>query len=136
MGIDMKRLLLIGLIGLMGLMGLVGCKATRVIEQVPVEVHDTVYQKMVQRDSVFVDRWHSVEVKGDTVFVRDSFAVVRYIRTTDTAYKVVERPITVTRTETVEVEKRLHWWQKGLMWMGVIGLVCLVGWIGIRIYRK
>jgi len=43
----MKRLFLIGLIGLMGLMGLVGCKATRVIEQVPVEVHDTVYQKMV-----------------------------------------------------------------------------------------
>ena len=114
----------------MGLMGLVGCKATRVIEQVPVEVHDTVYQKMVQRDSVFVDRWHSVEVKGDTVFVTNE------VTKTDTAYRYVERPITVTRTETVEVEKKLHWWQKGLMWMGVIGLVCLVGWIGIRIYRK
>ena len=136
MVIDMKRLLLIGLIGLMGLMGLVGCKATRVIEQVPVEVHDTVYQKMVQRDSVFVDRWHSVEVKGDTVFVTNEVTKTKFVTKTDTAYRYVERPITVTRTETVEVEKRLHWWQKGLMWMGVIGLVCLVGWIGIRIYRK
>ena len=132
----MKRLLLIGLIGLMGLMGLVGCKATRVIEQVPVAVHDTVYQKMVQRDSVFVDRWHSVEVKGDTVFVTNEVTKTKFVTKTDTAYRYVERPITVTRTETVEVEKRLHWWQKGLMWMGVIGLVCLVSWIGIRIYRK
>ena len=130
MVIDMKRLFLIGLMGLMGLMGLVGCKATRVIEQVPVAVHDTVYQKMVQRDSVFVDRWHSVEVKGDTVFVTNE------VTKTDTAYRYIERPITVTRTETVEVEKRMHWWQKGLMWMGVIGLVCLGLWIGIRIYRK
>ena len=113
-----------------------GCKATRVIEQVPVEVHDTVYQKMVQRDSVFVDRWHSVEVKGDTVFVTNEVTKTKYVTKTDTAYRYIERPITVTRTETVEVEKRLHWWQKGLMWMGVIGVVCLVGWIGIRIYRK
>ena len=110
-----------------------GCKATRVIEQVPVEVHDTVYQKMVQRDSVFVDRWHSVEVKGDTVFVTNEVIKTRVVAKTDTAYRYVERPITVTRTETVEVEKRLHWWQKGLMWMGVIGLVCLVGWVIIRI---
>ena len=113
-----------------------GCKATRVIEQVPVAVHDTVYQKMVQRDSVFVDRWHSVEVKGDTVFVTNEVTKTKVVTKTDTAYRYVERPITVTRTETVEVEKRLHWWQKGLMLMGVIGLVCLVGWIGIRIYRK
>ncbi len=113
-----------------------GCKATRVIEHVPVEVHDTVYQKMVQRDSVFVDRWHSVEVKGDTVFVTNEVTKTKVVTKTDTAYRYVERPITVTRTETVEVEKRLHWWQKGLMWMGVIGLVCLVIWVGIRIYRK
>ena len=113
-----------------------GCKATRVIEQVPVAVHDTVYRKMVQRDSVFVDRWHSVEVKGDTVFVTNEVTKTKVVTKTDTAYRYVERPITVTRTETVEVEKRLHWWQKGLMWMGVIGLVCLVSWIGIRIYRK
>jgi len=132
----MKKLLLIGLMGLMGLMGLGGCKATRVIEQVPVEVHDTVYQKMVQRDSVFVDRWRRVEVKGDTVFVTNEVTKMKYVTKTDTAYRYIERPITVTRTESVEVEKRLHWWQKGLMWMGVIGLVCLGLWIGIRIYRK
>ena len=58
------------------------------------------------------------------------------VNKTDTAYRYVERPITVTRTETVEVEKRLHWGQKGLMWMGAIGLLCVVVWIGIRIYRK
>ena len=115
---------------------LFGCKGIKQVVEVPVYVHDTTAVLKEVHDSTYIDRWHTEYLKGDTVFVRDSFAVVRYIRTTDTAYKVVERPITVTRTETVEVEKRLHWWQKGLMWMGVIGLVCLAGWIGIRIYRK
>lgn len=128
----MKRLLLIALVCLLS----AGCRTAKVIEQVPVYVHDTTAVVKEVHDSTYIDRWHTEYLKGDTVFVRDSFAVVRYFRTTDTAYKVVERPITVTRTETVEVEKRLHWWQKGLMWMGVIGLLCVVGWIGIRFYRK
>lgn len=130
----MKKVL-IGLMGLMGLMGLASCKATKVIEQVPVYVHDTTATVKEVHDSTFVDRWHTVYQKGDTVFVRDSFAVIQYRLITDTAYKLVERPVTVTRIETVEVEKPLRWWQKGLVWMGVIGLLGLMGWIGIKIYR-
>ena len=131
----MKKVL-IGLMGLMGLMGLVGCKATKVIEQVPVYVHDTTAKVKEVHDSTFIDRWHTVYQKGDTVFDTKTITITKTVTKTDTAYKVVERPITVTQTERVEVKKPLAWWQKGLMWMGVIGLLGLMGWIGIKIYRK
>ena len=131
----MKKVL-IGLMGLMGLMGLVGCKATKVIEQVPVYVHDTTATVKEVYDSTFVDRWHTVYQKGDTVYDTKTITITKTVTKTDTAYKVVERPVTVTQTETVEVEKPLRWWQKGLMWMGVIGLLGLMGWIGIKIHVK
>lgn len=130
----MKRML-IGLMGLMGLMGLVGCKATKVIEQVPVYVHDTAYQTKEVHDSVFVEKEKIVETKGDTVYETKTITKTKTVTRTDTAYKVIERPITVTQTETAEVEKPLRWWQKGLMWMGLVGLMGFMGWIGIKIYR-
>ena len=84
--IDMNVLLRYCVIALLCLL-LAGCRTAKVIEQVPVEVHDTVYQKMVQRDSVFVDRWHSVEVKGDTVFVTNEVTKTKMVTKTDTAYR-------------------------------------------------
>lgn len=98
------------------------CRTVRVIEQVPVEVHDTVYQKMVQHDSTFIDRWHTVEVKGDTVFLTNNQITVKYRTVTDTTYKYIERPVTVTVEQIREVKKPLRWWQKGLMWAGAIGI--------------
>ena len=115
---------------------LFGCKGIKQVVEVPVYVHDTTAVLKEVHDSTYIDRWHTEYLKGDTVFVTNEVTKTKFVTKTDTAYRYIERPITVTRTETVEVEKRLHWWQKGLMWMGVIGLVCLVGWIGIRIYRK
>ena len=131
----MKKGLRFTVYGLL-LLTLVGCKATKVIEQVPVYVHDTMATVKEVHDSTFIDRWHAVYQKGDTVFDTKTITITKTITKTDTAYKVVERPVTVTQTETVEVEKPLRWWQKGLMWMGLVGLMGLMGWIGIKIYRK
>ena len=131
----MKKGLRFTVYGLLLLM-LGGCKATKVIEQVPVYVHDTAYQTKEVHDSTYIDRWHTIIQKGDTIFVTDEMTKIKYVTKTDTDYKVVERPVTVTQTETVEVKKPLAWWQKGLMWMGVIGLLGLMGWIGIKIYVK
>ena len=102
------------------------CRTVRVVEQVPVEVHDTMYRNVIQHDSTYVDRWHTVEMKGDTVFVCDSHMSVTYRTITDTAYKYVEKPVTVTVEQIKEVAKPLRWWQKALMWSGVAAVVVLL----------
>lgn len=88
------------------------CRTVRVVEQVPVEVHDTAYITKTLHDSTYIDRWHTEYIKGDTVYVTNAETKVVYKYVTDTAYKYVEKPVTVTRTETVEVKKPLSWWVK------------------------
>ena len=93
-------------------------------------LHDTVRTVQVQHDSTYVDRWRTQYVKGDTIYITDEVTkiVTKIVR--DTAYKYVEKPVTISKTETVEVEKTLRWWQKGLMWIGVVGLMGLMGLMG------
>ena len=118
------------------LLTLVGCKTVKVIEQVPVYVHDTAYQTKEVHDRTYIDRWHTIIQKGDTIFVTDEVTKIKYVTKTDTAYKVVEKPVIVSKTETVEVERPLRWWQKMFMYMGLVGLMALIGWIVLKIYRK
>lgn len=113
-----------------------GCKSLKQTVEVPVYVHDTAYLAKEVHDSTFIDRWHTVEVKGDTVFVTNEQITVKLRTITDTAYKYVEKPVTVTVEQIKEVEKPLRWWQKGLMWMGVVGLMGLMGLIGWRILKR
>ena len=131
----MKNCLRFTVYGLL-LLTLVGCKTVKVIEQVPVYVHDTAYQTKEVHDSTYIDRWHTIIQKGDTIFVTDEVTKIKYVTKTDTAYKVVEKPVIVSKTETVEVERPLRWWQKMFMYMGLVGLMALIGWIVLKIYRK
>lgn len=103
------------------LCALSSCKQT---EYIP--IHDTTYTVREVHDSTYVDRWHTIEVKGDTVHVRDSHMSVTYRTITDTAYKYIEKPVTVTVEQIKEVAKPLSWWQKALMWSGVAVLVVLL----------
>ena len=130
------RKFVLGLMGLMGLIGLVGCKATKVIEQVPVYIHDTTQTVRELHDSVYIDRWHTEYQKGDTIYITDEVTKMVTKIKIDTAYKYVEKPVTISKTETVEVEKPLRWWQKTLMGMGVVGLMGLMGLIGWRILKR
>lgn len=118
------------------LSSLASCRTVRVIEQVPVEVHDTVYQKMVQHDSIYIDHFREVTKKNDTIYITDSIAVVKHHFTTDTAYRYIEKPVTVSKTETVEVKKPLAWWQKGLMWAGAIGIFIALAAVAVRLRRS
>ena len=122
--------------GLMGLIGLVGCKAVKETVEVPVYIHDTTQTVRELHDSIYIDRWHTEYQKGDTIFVTDEVTkiVTKIVR--DTAYKYVEKPVTISKTETVEVKKPLTWWQKTLMGIGVVGLMGLMGLIGWRILKR
>lgn len=112
------------------------CRTVRVVEQVPVEVHDTVYQKMVQRDSIYIDHFREVTQKNDTIYITDEVTKTKIVTKTDTAYRYIERPVTVAKIETVEVEKPLRWWQKGLMWTGAIGILTALAAVALRLRRR
>ena len=88
-------------------------------------VHDTTYIAKVQHDSTYIDRWHEVIKKGNTVY--DTKVINKYRdRTVHDTVKVVEEiPVEVETERVVEVEKPLGWWQKTLMWAGCLGLLAL-----------
>ena len=113
-----------------------GCKGLKQTVEVPVYVHDTTQTVRELHDSIYIDRWHTEYQKGDTIYITDEVTktVTKIVR--DTAYKYVEKPVTISKTETVEVKKPLRWWQKGLMWIGVVGLMGLMGLIGWRILKR
>lgn len=83
---------------------------------------------VVVRDSVFT------LIKGDTVFIKEyhyrdraqKIDAAAYQASKDTVWK--ERTVTEYRTkiETVEVERKLAWWQKALMWSGAAALLALL----------
>lgn len=93
-----KVFILVAIITLLG-----ACKSTK-----NVPIHDTIYiskyvtDVQVQYDSIYIDRWHTNFVKGDTIILQDSVIIYKYasrsdtLRLTDTAY--------VTNTEVVEKE--------------------------------
>lgn len=108
---------------------LTGCKAVKQTVEVPVYVHDTTYVSKEVHDSTYIDKWHTIYINGDTVWLHDSIVVYRYKLKTDTAYKYIEKPVVVSKTETVEVKKPLSWWQKTFVWIGVLCLIGIVLWL-------
>lgn len=106
-----------------------GCKAVKQTVEVPVYVHDTTYVAKEVHDSTFIDRWHTEYQKGDTIFITNEVTKIVTKLKTDTAYKYIEKPVVVSKTETVEVKKPLSWWQKTFVWIGVLCLIGIVLWL-------
>jgi hypothetical protein len=105
---------------------LVSCRTVRVVEQVPVYVHDTLRLTQTLHDSIYIDHFREVTQMNDTIYITDEVTKTVTKIVTDTAYRYIEKPVTLTETETVEVAKPLRWWQKALMWSGVAALVALL----------
>ena len=122
----MKRLQIVTIL-LMSAICFCGCKSWHKVVEVPVYVHDTTYKTKEVHDSTYVDRWHTIIQKGDTIFVTDEVTKIKYVTKTDTASKVVEKPVIVSKTETVEVKRPLNWWQKTFIGIGVVSLLALLG---------
>ena len=108
---------------------LTGCKTVKQTVEVPVYVHDTTYVAKEVHDSTFIDRWHTEYQKGDTIFITNEVTKIVTKIKTDTAYKYIEKPVVVSKTETVEVKKPLSWWQKTFVWIGVLCLIGIVLWL-------
>ena len=114
---------------------LAGCKAVKQTVEVPVYVHDTTYVAKEVHDSTFIDRWHTEYQKGDTIFITNEVTKIVTKIKTDTAYKYIEKPVIVSKTETVEVKKPLSWWQKTFVGIGVLCLIGIVLWVVLKLRK-
>ena len=77
------------------------CRTTSTSAIVPVHsaTHDTIFLRKLKYDSVYIDRWQSIERKADTVFYDRVKTEFRYRLLRDTVYK--------TRTDTIPVVKQV-----------------------------
>jgi hypothetical protein len=103
-----------------------------IVEQTHTQTHtDIVRDTLVWRDSVY----HFV--KGDTVVIERYHNTERVERVgiSDTLRDTIPRIVTVTETRIVE-KNVLHWWQKALMFAGIVGIVGMLVVVGAKSLGK
>lgn len=114
----------------LGLSG--GC--SRKVVYVPTESAtlrvDTLREISARVDSVWVKDSVSLRTSGDTVFLERWRDRYKYVGRVDTVYKARVDSIRIREPFPVEVvkevEKKLSWWQKSLIWLGGIMLTFLI----------
>ncbi len=120
---------------------LCGCRTKYITQteyeykEVPVVVHDTLTQKLWSHDTTIVRDSVIIRQVGDTVFYTKYKDVYKTKILHDTTTKVVEKPVNVYQTtEKIipEIVYQQKWWQKTLMWIGILSLVVILFYIGIR----
>lgn len=148
----------LGLIGILGAMLVAGCGGPKgIVHEVPVYVHDTTFVNHTDSvntvDSIVVEREIIVREADSAILaeyglkLKEGERTILVLRrelerqknlaaskTTDTAYKTVEKPVPVTKY--VEVERELTWWQMFLMWVGRLGLLGGIGILGVLSWKK
>ena len=123
----------------------IGCRTTKYVE-VPVEKIHTEYIDKLKLDSIFIHdsiyNHDSVYIfqKGDTVFKYKEKIQYKYLiqtKYTDTS-KTIEKTDTIIKTVPIYKDKlvnHLKWWQKSLMYIGVLVVIILLSIIGFKLYK-
>lgn len=122
------------LVVLVTLLLCISCKSTTYTAEstdqssVNIEYRDRlVYDSLYIKDSVYV------YVKGDTIVKYKEKYDTRIVHVTDTVIRVDTLITTVTNMEVqVKEVNRLHWWQKCLMYLGLVMLMVII----LRLIRK
>ena len=98
--------------------------------EVPITNTKIEYRDRFLYDSIYVHDSIFTLIKGDTVYVSKNKETNRLVNKTDTIIKTdtikvpVEITKTVTKTEVqIKETNKLYWWQKGLMYLGLIILI-------------
>jgi hypothetical protein len=113
------------------------CRSTKYITQeIPVEVEKikTEYKNTILYDSIYFRDSIYIESRQDTVFKTKFIEKYKLKVVTDTLVlnDTIQIPVTVTTTEIKEVEKPLKWYQKLLIYVGLVVLVVE----GYKLYKK
>ena len=123
----------------------IGCRTTKYVE-VPVEKIHTEYIDKLKLDSIFIhDSMYNhdsvcIFQKGDTVFKYKEKVQYKYLiqtKYTDTS-KTIEKTDTIIKTIPIYKDKlvnHLKWWQKSLMYIGVLVVIILLSIIGFKLYK-
>ena len=133
------KYLIIWLAVLMLLAWLTSCTTTKYVEVEKVRT-DTTYITKWQKDSVWLHDSIYVTERGDTVLVEKWHTKYVEKQVHDTTYvsthDTIPDPFPVETIKVVPAE--LSWWQKLRLWIGNVGLVVIlgfVGWFGVRLWK-
>lgn len=129
-----------------------GCKTRYITQEVPVVVHDSIRVIQNERITDTIRETNTISLI-DTMWLDTStiatlgMPTLHHDRTTNVSsnkqeissratsnmvHIEKEKPAVVTKTEVKEVN-RLHWWQKALMWLGVVAGLLGGAWVLWRI---
>ena len=111
-----------------------GCTTERLVTVEKVRT-DTTYITKLQHDSIYMRDSIMVTEKGDTVRIEKWHT--KYVESIrhDTVYKARVDSVPVPYPVEKLVEKKLSWFQKTLMGVGILTLMALVVFIGWKLKR-
>ena len=127
----------LGMLVAVAVLALIMCSC-KSIEYVPVieQRTDTLVQKVIERDSIHVHDSTIVREAGDTVLIERWHTKYRDRWHHDSIYISKTDSVPVPYPVTEYVEKPLKWWQKGLIWFGIIVMMIAILMVSQWIARK
>ena len=104
--------------------------------EVPITNTRIEYRDRFLYDSIYVHDSIFTLIKGDTVYISKNKETNRLVSKTDTIKIPVEIIKTVTQTEIqIKETNKLYWWQKSLMYLGLIVLISGIVFLIIKIKK-
>lgn len=125
---------LVIILGMLVLWALCSCTKTEYITVEKVR-KDTTYINKVQRDSIYLHDSTFVKVAGDTVWIERWHTKWQNHLEHDTVYKARTDSVPVPYPVTKYVEKKLSWFQKTLIGVGILSIMALVIFIAFKLKR-
>ena len=133
------KFLIIWLAFLIAISLLASCRQVEYVTVEKVRI-DTTYITKWQRDSIWLHDSIHIKERGDTVMIERWHTLWRDRLRVDTIYQAthdtIPQPYPI---ETIKmVEKELSWWQRLRLWIGNIGLLAILGFIGyygVKLWR-
>ena len=110
--------------------------------EVPIINTKIEYRDRFLYDSIYVHDSIFTLIKDDTVYISKNKETNRLISKTDTIVKTdtIKIPVEITKTVTkteiqIKETNKLYWWQKSLMYLGLIVLISGIVFLIIKIKK-
>jgi len=133
----LKRVMKFLIIWLAFLIAISLLASCRQVEYVTVEKvrTDTTYITKWQKDSVWLHDSIRVSEKGDTIRIEKWHTKFVEREVHDTLYQAKSDTIPQPYQVTEYVEKPLGWWQKVLIWIGIIALMVMIVIVVLKVKK-
>ena len=132
-------------------LALTSCRTVKYIDRnivdsteiaVPITNTKIEYRDRFLYDSIYVHDSIFTLIKGDTVYISKNKETNHLVNKTDTIIKTdtIKVPVEITKTVTkteiqIKEVNRLYWWQKGLIYLGLIVLISGIVFLIIKIKK-